>query len=187
MPHALCFVGQNFCNCFSPAVQKSRVIELVVLTGELEECSDCLLPPLWFLRDEGQFNQTQEEDQLASSQGYCGHQIAWPHHVKLHLRGQKKKKNVILLHCKSSNGRFLESYFSCRPKIQIIAISWNHIYNRYLISVILSVNAWLNNSSILQFMLLKETFFISSTGKMWHNLKGTWWELEKLCKSIFYR
>lgn len=75
-----------------PSLQKSPVIEVFVLTGKLEECSDGLLPPLRFLCDEGQFNQAQEEDQLASSQGYCGHQVAWPHHVKLHLRGQKGKE-----------------------------------------------------------------------------------------------
>lgn len=60
---------------FLPLEQKSNVTVLV-LTGKLEECSDGLLPPLGFLSDEGQFNQTQEEDQLASSQGYRGHQIA---------------------------------------------------------------------------------------------------------------
>lgn len=61
---------------FLPSLQKIKVIQVHVLTGKLEECSDGLLPPLGFLSDEGQFNQTQEEDQLASSQGYRGHQIA---------------------------------------------------------------------------------------------------------------
>lgn len=60
----------------SLSLQKIKVIQVHVLTGKLEECSDGLLPPLGFLSDEGQFNQTQEEDQLASSQGYRGHQIA---------------------------------------------------------------------------------------------------------------
>lgn len=68
--------GSVFLFLFMPSLQKTTVIEVFVLTGKLEECSDGLLPPLRFLCDEGQFNQTQEEDQLASSQGYCGHQIA---------------------------------------------------------------------------------------------------------------
>lgn len=81
LPPVLCFVGLIVFGSvslfsFTPSLQNSTVIEVFVLTGKLEECSDGLLPPLRFLCDEGQFNQTQEEDQLASSQGYCGHQIA---------------------------------------------------------------------------------------------------------------
>lgn len=94
---------------FLPLLQKSKVIQVLVLTGKLEKCSDGLLPPLGFLSDEGQFDQTQEENQLASSQGNRGHQIAWPHHVKLHLRGQKREKCHFAALSKCMNSRFLES------------------------------------------------------------------------------
>lgn len=66
--------------------------ECSILTGELEERRDGLLPPLGISCDERQLHQAEEEDQLTSSQGHRRHQVARPHHVKLHFGGPEAKQ-----------------------------------------------------------------------------------------------
>lgn len=77
-----------------------------VLTGKLEHSSNGLLPPLGILRNDRYLHQTQDEDELPSSQSNSSDEVTGTHHVKLHW-GNMGRKPTVKMRLKKKEGRVL--------------------------------------------------------------------------------
>ncbi|KAI4899556.1 hypothetical protein NFI96_017646 [Prochilodus magdalenae] len=77
-----------------PAVQDRSAFRGCILTGQLEQGSDGLFPPLRILGNVSYLQKPQQEDQLTHGQSHRCHQVTGPHHVKLNWR-QKQEMHTL--------------------------------------------------------------------------------------------
>lgn len=71
-------------------IKNGSVWWVCVLTGQLKQGSDGLLPPRGILGNAVYLQSPQQEDELAHRERHCRHQVTRSHHVELNW-GQKQK------------------------------------------------------------------------------------------------